>query len=34
MEYEDIYIDVVSYGLYEDLYKECTFGVEQVYEEY
>ena len=35
MEYEDILcVDVISYGLYEDLYKECTFSVEQAYEEY
>lgn len=35
MEYDDILcVDVVSYGLYEDLYKECTFSVEQAYEEY
>ena len=25
---------VIYYGLYEDLYKECTFSVEQAYEEY
>ena len=35
MEYDDILcVDVVSYVVYEDLYKECTFSVEQAYEEY
>ena len=35
MCYDDIIcVDVISYGLYEDLYKECTFSVEQAYEEY
>ena len=35
MEYDDILcVDVISYGLYEDLYKECTLSVEQAYEEY
>ena len=35
MCYDDIlYVDAVSYGLYEDLYKEYTFSVEQAYEEY
>ena len=35
MCYDDIlYVDVISYGLYEDLYKEYTFSVEQAYEEY
>ena len=35
MYYDDILcVDVISYGLYEDLYKECTFSVEQAYEEY
>ena len=35
MYYDDILcVDAISYGLYEDLYKECTFSVEQAYEEY
>lgn len=32
---DDIFcVDVINYGLYEDLYKEYTFSVEQAYEEY
>lgn len=35
MEYDDIIcVDAISYGLYEDLYKEYAFSVEQAYEEY
>ena len=35
MEYEVFFcVVVISYGLYEDLYKECTFSVEQAYEDY
>ena len=35
MEYDDILcVDVVGCGLNEEIYKECTFSVEQAYEEY
>jgi predicted metal-dependent hydrolase len=30
----DFCIDVLSYGLYEDLYKSNTYSVEDVYEDY
>ena len=36
MDFDDdiLCMDMIHYGLYEDLYKECTCSVEQAYEEY
>ncbi len=34
IEDDILYIDIVSYGLYEDLYKGNTYSVEDAYEDY